>query len=147
MQIEIDGSITVADLMSTDLFTLFEDDSITLAEEIMKWRNIRHIPVINDQNELLGLITNRDILKISISTLAGISKKDQRNIHNKVTAQEIMQKKVFTVPPSTPLSQAAKILSSNKIGCLPVISSGKLVGIITEADFVKFFSKRMELCN
>ena len=79
MRSEIENSIsdlTVADLMTTDLFTLLEDDNITVADEMMRWRNIRHIPVINDQNEIVGLITNRDILGISVSTLAGISHKD-----------------------------------------------------------------------
>jgi CBS domain-containing membrane protein len=150
MKIEIENAIselTVADLMTTDLFTLFEDDNITLAEEMMKWRNIRHIPVINDKNEIVGLITSRDILKISVSTLAGISQKDQRMLHDRIQAKDVMQKKILTIPMKTPLYTAAKLLSSNKVGCLPIIGNGKLVGIITEADFVKFFTKKVDIWN
>ena len=85
------------------------------------------------ENEIVGIITNRDILRISMSTLAGISQKDQRFIHDKMKARDIMQTKILTVPENTPLFAAAKLLSNNKIGCLPIISKGKLVGIITEA--------------
>ncbi len=150
MKTEIESTInnlTVADLMTTDLFTLLEDDNVAIADEMMKWRNIRHIPVVNDQNEIVGLITNRDILKISISSLAGISLKDQRNLHHLVKAKDIMQKKILTVPENTPLYTAAKLMTTNKIGCLPIIGRGKLIGIITEADFVKFFTKKVEIWN
>lgn len=141
------SNLTVADLMTSDLFTLLEDDNITVADEMMKWRNIRHIPVVNDQFEIVGIITNRDILKISVSALAGISHRDQRSLHDKVKAKDIMQKKILTVPENTPLFTAAKLLTANKIGCLPIINKGKLVGIITEADFVKFFTKKVEFWN
>lgn len=141
------SELTVADLMTSDLFTLLEDDNITVADEMMKWRNIRHIPVVNDRFEIVGIITNRDILKISVSALAGISHRDQRTLHDKVKAKDVMQKKILTVPESTPLFTAAKLLTANKIGCLPIINKGKLVGIITEADFVKFFTKKVEFWN
>jgi CBS domain-containing membrane protein len=114
---------------------------------MMKWRNFRHIPVVNDQNEIVGIITNRDILKISVSALAGISERDQRYIHNKLKAKDVMQTKIITVPENTSLFAAAKILTTNKIGCLPIIGKGKLVGIVTEADFVKFFIKKVEFWN
>ena len=141
------SKLAVADLMTRNLFTLLEDDNVTVADEMMKWRNIRHIPVVNDKNEIVGLITNRDILKISVSALAGISQRDQREIHNKLKAKDIMQNKIVTVPENTPLFTAAKLLTTNKIGCLPIIGNGKLVGIITEADFVKFFTKKVEFWN
>lgn len=141
------SELTVSDLMTRDLFTLLEDDNVTVADEMMKWRNFRHIPVVNDQNEIVGIITNRDILKISVSALAGISQRDQRFIHNKLKAKDVMQSKIITVPENTSLFAAAKILTTNKIGCLPIISKGKLVGIVTEADFVKFFIKKVEFWN
>lgn len=141
------SELTVSDLMTRDLFTLLEDDNVTVADEMMKWRNFRHIPVVNDQNEIVGIITNRDILKISVSALAGISERDQRYIHNKLKAKDVMQSKIITVPENTSLFAAAKILTTNKIGCLPIISKGKLVGIVTEADFVKFFIKKVEFWN
>ncbi len=141
------SELTVSDLMTRDLFTLLEDDNVTVADEMMKWRNFRHIPVVNDQNEIVGIITNRDILKISVSAFAGISQRDQRFIHNKLKAKDVMQSKIITVPENTSLFAAAKILTTNKIGCLPIISKGKLVGIVTEADFVKFFIKKVEFWN
>lgn len=130
---------TVQDLMSVDLFTLLEDDNLRVADEVMKWKAIRHIPVIKDNGSLAGLITHRDLLKVSISTLAGMDKEDQNTLHQGIPASEIMNSQVMTIPPQTPLDKAAKLMFENKLGCLPVISNGKLVGIITEADFVKFF--------
>ncbi|RLA64075.1 MAG: hypothetical protein DRQ88_06590 [Epsilonproteobacteria bacterium] len=134
-----DEILLVKDLMTTDLFTLYADDSLKIAEEIMQWRNIRHIPIINYEEELVGLITHRDILKHSISTLAEISKNERDNLNNSIKMENIMHTKMITVPENTPLFTAAKIIANNKIGCLPIVQNSKLVGIITEADFVQYF--------
>jgi len=131
--------LLVKDLMTTDLFTLYADDSLKIAEEIMSWRNIRHIPIINYNDDLVGLVTHRDILKYSISSLAGISKDERDNLNSSIKMESIMQNNVLSVSENTPLFTAAKMIANNKIGCLPIVRDSKLVGIITEADFVKYF--------
>ncbi len=136
---ESESVLLVKDLMTTDLFTLYTDDSLKIAEEIMGWRNIRHIPIINYEDEIVGLVTHRDILKYSISTLAGISQNERDNLNSSIKMGNIMSTNMITVPENTPLFTAAKIIANKKIGCLPIVHGAKLVGIITEADFVQYF--------
>lgn len=136
---EADDVILVKDLMTTDLFTLYSDDSLKIADEIMQWRNIRHIPIVNYDEELVGLVTHRDILRHSISSLAGISQNERDDLNNSIKVENIMHTNMITVPENTPLFTAAKIIANNKIGCLPIVNGSKLVGIITEADFVQYF--------
>jgi predicted transcriptional regulator len=131
--------LLVKDLMTSDLFTLYSEDSLKIAEEIMQWRNIRHIPIINYEDELVGIITHRDILKHSISSLAEIPKKERDDLNHSIKIENIMHTKTISVTEYTPLFTAAKIIANNKIGCLPVVRESKLVGIITEADFVEYF--------
>ena len=133
--------LVVKDLMTTDLFTLYEDDNLKVLQEIMNWRAIRDVPVVNQKDELVGLVTHRDFLKVAISRLAGISKAEANDIYSKIRIGDIMKRNVTTVQPDTQLSEAASRMVENKYGCLPVVKDKKLIGIITEADFVKTFYK------
>lgn len=136
----MDGTLRVGDVMSTDLFTIFDDDNIQLAEDMMSWRRIRHVPVINQVGKLVGLITHRDLLKASISSLASIDRHNRRDIQSHVAATSIMTKHPKSVTPTFPLREAADLMAKNKYGCLLVVNGDELVGILTEADFVKLIS-------
>lgn len=131
----------VTELMSTDLFTLLEDDNIETLEELMKWRRIRHVPVVDLGGNLVGIVTHRDFLSVAISELARIRKGDAQKLYRKIPVREVMNRQTRTVTPDTSLSEAATILFENKLGCLPVVKGGRLVGIITEADFVRAFAQ------
>lgn len=133
--------LLVSEIMSKDLFTLFEDDTIRVLDEIMRWRAIRHIPVVNQKNELVGLVTHRDLLRLSFSALSEVDKGEQDTINEKILVGDVMQENVFSISPQIELKEAATLMLKNKFGCLPVVDqeTRKLVGIITEADFVKFF--------
>ncbi len=131
--------LLVSDLMTTDLFTLFEDDSLELTDDLMKWKEIRHIPVINQEQKLVGLVTKTDFLKVAISKLANVDPKEERHLYRQLEVQEIMGRKLITVTPQTLAEEAAKLLTDKKIGCLPVVENGHLKGIITERDYVKAF--------
>ena len=140
-QEEPKGELLVQDIMTADVFTLFEEDSLKIAEDIMDFKNIRHIPVVNCLENIVGLITHRDLLRMSISTLAGISKEATQSLNDPIKVQDVMNRQVMTVPPKTPLSKAAALMFTNKLGCLPVVHEGALVGIITEADFVRLLAE------
>jgi len=127
----------VSDIMTTDLFTLRPDHKLDLADDIMNWERIRHIPVTQGDNELCGLLTHRDLLQASFSSLAQFSSTEQRALYKEQKVREIMRKNVFTTTPSTDLRQAAATMIDEKVGCLLVVEEGKLVGIITEADFME----------
>ena len=134
--------LLVKDIMSTDLFTLYESDSVRVLDEMMKWRAVRHIPVVNDNNQVVGLVTHRDLLKLSFSSFSDIDEDVQNAINEKIPITKIMKSNVATISPNTSMKDAAQTMYKNKFGCLPVIDENdrnRLVGIITEADFVKFF--------
>ena len=127
----------VADLMSTDLVTLIEDESLAHAQRCMARGRIRHLPVVRD-GRLTGLVTHRDLLAASFSIFAEVERTEQRRIFDTVLVVEAMHRDVVTVSPDLGVSQAAKILLENKYGCLPVVDDeGVLVGIVTEADFLQ----------
>lgn len=131
-------TLSVRDLMTPKPFTIYEDDNLQLAEDMMQWRYIRHIPVIDHEGNLVGLLTHRDLLKASVSALAKFKREEMKRLNLMISAKDIMQKQVVTVSPEAQIQEAADLMLGNKFGCLPVVKKGKLIGIITEADFVKY---------
>lgn len=131
------GRMKVADLMSTDLVTLIEDETLAHAQRCMARGRIRHLPVVRD-GRLTGLVTHRDLLAASFSIFAEVERKEQRRIFDTVRVVEAMHRDVVTVSPDLGVAQAASILLENKYGCLPVVDDeGILLGIVTEADFLR----------
>jgi len=131
------AALTVRDLMSTDLVTLAEDDTLNHAQRCMARGRIRHLPVIRG-DELVGLITHRDLLAASFSIFSDVHHSEQRRVFVTVPVVELMHRDVVTVHPDQPVAEAAAILMQNKYGCLPVVDGdAKMVGIITEADFLQ----------
>jgi len=128
--------LKVRDLMTRDLFTLQETDNLALARSLMNLARIRHIPIIDQESNFIGLLTHRDILSATISKLAGVDHHTQEELDMDIPIQEIMNFRVKTVSPADSLRDAAGMLLENKFGCLPVVEKGKLVGILTEADFL-----------
>ncbi|HVI94232.1 MAG TPA: CBS domain-containing protein [Anaeromyxobacter sp.] len=121
--------ISVADLMTRDLVTVRESDDLALAESLLRLGGIRHLPVVRDR-KLVGLVTQRDVL---CSGEAG------RPGARTTQVAQIMTRELTTIRPAAPLSQAARVMLERKYGCLPVCEDdGTLVGIVTEADFVRF---------
>jgi CBS domain-containing protein len=119
----------VADFMTKDLVTVRATDDLALAEALLRLGGIRHLPVVQE-GRLVGLLTQRDLLR---SGAAGKPHARETDVREAMTADPT------TVRPATPLSQAARTMLEHKFGCLPVCDDeGKLVGIVTEADFVRF---------
>jgi CBS domain-containing membrane protein len=127
----------VRELMSTDLVTLTEDETLAHAQRCMARGRIRHLPVTRD-GHLVGLVTHRDLLAASFSIFADVDHHEQRRIFVTVPVVEAMHRDVVTVRPELEVKEAASILLENKYGCLPVVDGdGVLVGILTEADFLQ----------
>lgn len=129
--------MTVGDVMTSPVFSLRETDTLQNARELMALQRIRHVPIVSSGNTFIGLITHRDILAATISHLAEIDPETQREIDSGIPIKEIMRTDLKTVSTDTALKDAAKLLLNHKYGCLPVVDHGKLVGIVTEADFLK----------
>ncbi len=115
----------VADIMTPRILALSEADSLETARRLMEDMFIRHIPIVDREGRLAGLVTQRDLLAAS-------TRKDEN-----APIREVMRTDVTTVGPDEPLRRAAEIMIYNKFGCLPVLVDEKPVGIITETDFLK----------
>jgi CBS domain-containing membrane protein len=134
----------VNELMTSEIFTLRESDTLKTARSMMSLARIRHIPIVNDDFEFIGLVTHRDILGATISIFADVDKKTRDEIDSGIPVSEIMRTDVTVISPDTGLKDAAEILLNHKYGCLPVVKDAHLVGILTEADFLRLSIKLME---
>jgi CBS domain-containing membrane protein len=119
-------TLTVADVMSTAVIALHSKDALSAADLEMRLARIRHLPVLDDKNHVVGILSNRDLFR-------GFGGgKSSRPVH------EIMTKTVVTVREDMPAHQAAQLMLERKIGALPVIGDDQqLVGIVTETDFLR----------
>ncbi|UCE03871.1 MAG: CBS domain-containing protein [Candidatus Latescibacterota bacterium] len=128
----------VRDIMSAPVFAVSHVDTLKDVEKVMEWRHVRHVPVVDDQDELVGLITHRDLLQACVSSIAEISQREQDALLRAIPVAEIMKDAVLTVSPDENARDAAALMLDRKIGCLPVVEERRLVGILTEADFVRY---------
>jgi CBS domain-containing membrane protein len=128
---------TVADVMTTKIVTVSEQDLLESLEEQMRHLRLRHLPVVDRHSKLVGLVTHRDLMSAFASWLTD-NEAAQNAMIKQLPVRRIMQHEVLTVQPEDLLVEAGKLLWESKIGCLPVIDGqGTLVGIITEADFIR----------
>jgi len=134
----------VKNIMTKDVFTLNQLESLSAAKDLMDLARIRHIPIVDNEGKFVGLLTHRDILAATISELAGIDRETQDEIESGIPIAEIMQTDVVTVHADLSLKEAARLLLEEKYGCLPVVCEEKLCGIITEADFLRLTIDLME---
>jgi len=139
--------LKVKDIMTSPVFSLKETDSLHSARSLMDLQRIRHIPIVNLDNEFTGLVTHRDILSATISQLADLDAETQKEIDAGIPIHEIMRMDIATVEEGTSLKTAAEILLNHKYGCLPVVGNGTLVGIVTEADFLRLTISLMDGLN
>lgn len=129
--------LLVADVMTTKLITLSTHDTLKTAREIMQKARIRHLPITSGSGGFVGLLSQRDLLRATVSHFAEVEPDVREQIEAGIPISEVMEVEVLTVPPDMPLAQAGELLLAHKFGCLPVLERGQLRGILTEADFVK----------
>lgn len=129
--------LTTRDLMTEDIIALRDSDSLFEAQKAMEQARIRHLPIIDAAGAFVGLLTHRDLLAASVSRLADIDQATQEEIYAAIPIHEVMRADVAMATPELPLRQAAEVLLTQKYGCLPVVESGKLVGILTASDFIR----------
>lgn len=135
----------VADIMTRRVVTLIETQGLQPIAPGMQRYRFRHLPVIDEEGKLVGLVTQRDILRASASDLEDDAAGRTQSLHERFTVADVMTRDVVTVGPDTPLAQAGRLLWERKLGCLPVTEDdGVLVGIVTEADFVMLAVRLLE---
>jgi len=125
----------VRDHMTAKVFTIRMDKKLLAVDEIMGWAHIRHVPVVDEKGKLVGLLSQRDVLRSNLSDLAS-TQVDRRNQLGHVTLAQVMRRDVLTIGPGESVQSAARLMRKHKYGCLPVVEDGRLVGIITEHDLL-----------
>lgn len=128
---------TVGDVMSRKIVTVTEKDVLETAEYGMSRMRFRHLPVVDAQGKLVGLLSHGDLLHAASSTLSEMEAERNALILQQ-PIRRIMQREVLTVQPNDSLIEAGKVLWESKIGCLPVVDEqGALLGMITKSDFIR----------
>lgn len=127
----------VEEFMTTDLFTVHDDEPIDLVASLMSWKRVRHIPVEDEQGRLVGLVSSIDVLRqiewiVSEGTTGPIS------------VGSVMVTNPLSVPPETPTLEAIALMRRERVDCLPVVKEGRLIGIVTERDFINLAAKLLE---
>jgi acetoin utilization protein AcuB len=127
----------VGERMTRNLVTIGDDASIDEALQVMRERQVRRLPVVDKAGKMIGIVSDKDLLHAAPSPAASLSIYEMHYLLSKLTVKRVMSTPVITVGPDTALEEAARIMADNKIGGLPVIQDGRLIGIITETDVFK----------
>jgi CBS domain-containing membrane protein len=130
--------LTVEQVMSRHILSIKEEDNLAAAYDIMVAAAVRHVPVVNDKKELVGLISQTDLVQHAMAKLEGLTADEKERELSKIKAGDIMVKNVKHAYLAQDIREAGKMMLDNKYGCLPVLRGMELVGILTEADFVKY---------
>ena len=121
---------TIEQIMTTELFTVLEDDPVKLVAQMMKWRNIRHVPVENKKGEFCGVISCKSLLL---------------NDEKKDSAKDIISEHLVPIHPSTQTMEAIQLMKKESVDCLPVLVGKQLVGLVTEKDFIEVAAAYLKL--
>jgi CBS domain-containing membrane protein len=130
----------VRDLMTTDVVTVGRNEKLLIADDVMRLGRIRHLPVVDDDGSLAGIVSQRDLFHNGLLRALGYGTHAQREALDMVVVKEAMKTEVETIGPDVPLVDAARRMLELKIGCLVVVDAGRIAGILTESDFVKLFA-------
>ncbi len=123
----------VRDIMPVHMVTISESDTLSTVEDIMTLGRVRHMPVVHG-GKLVGVVSERDLLRASLSNLSGIDDGRRRAFLHGVEIARVMSAPPVVVHPEETVEAAARLMAENKIGCLPVVDNDRLLGLITETD-------------
>jgi len=129
----------VSKIMTRNPVFIHPELSLSDARSLMDKEKIGHLPVLNKNNDLMGLITSVDLKKAGPSPATSLDMYEISYLLSKITVENVMVKKVITVDENEKIEEAARIMADNGIGCLPVMNGALLVGIITDSDIFHFF--------
>jgi acetoin utilization protein AcuB len=123
----------VRDIMTKNVITITSDTYVLDTERIMDQNRIGRLPVVDD-GELVGIVTKNDVLKASPTSTTPTNQRHLFYLMSKLTVKEIMKTTILKISPDTPIEKAIAIAQKNKVGSLPVVEEGKVIGILTTND-------------
>ncbi|HCU24447.1 MAG TPA: hypothetical protein DF383_05455 [Deltaproteobacteria bacterium] len=132
------GKIKVRDLMTKRVFSIQADEDLARLNDLMGEIHVRHVPVVDDEGAVIGIVSHRDLLRSALDTGGMLPVSEQRDLLKNTLVREVMVTEVETTDPEQDIQEAGRLMLDNKLGCLPVVEGDRLVGILTEADFVKY---------
>ena len=127
----------VREIMMGSPVTLKPEDTLDLANDVISLGRIRHIPVV-EEGRLVGIVTERDLIGAAASQIFGLKQKSKSALLKSVLIKEVMKKRVVTAAPETPIRDVAHLMAEKKIGCVPVVSAGVVVGLVTTTDILRY---------
>lgn len=137
------SNLRVRDLMTSNVLVVGPDDPVTKIRDLMADRHIRHVPVV-DGEDLVGVVSDRDLLARALGSDTDLPLSLQAELFDADKVRDVMTWDVETIDVDDDVTTAAQVMLDNKYGCLPVLEEGKLAGILTEADFVRFVAVSAE---
>lgn len=133
-------NLLVRDLMRTEVVTLDESDDLRLADDIMRLGRIRHMPVTSG-GRLVGILSQRDLFRAAVSSVIRLKATEQRSWLASVPVKEVMVTEIVMASPEAPIGEAVDLMLERKIGCLPVVDQGRLVGLLSESDCLRLLGR------
>ena len=133
--------LRVRDVMSREVHTVKRNDELAIADTLMKQERVRHLPVLDEHGEVCAVVSQRDLFRGALLRALGYGSRAEELMLKQVAVKEAMSAEIQTTAPDTPVADAARVMIERKIGCLPVIENGRLVGIVTETDFVRLVAE------
>jgi CBS domain-containing protein len=131
--------LRVRDLMTWEVVTVLPDTDTEAAWDLMSERQLRHLIVVDQDGELRGVISHRDLLRHALIEQSDVPRYVERQLLERTPVRDVMVQPAVTADPEQDVGEAARILFDNKIGCLPVVEGSRVIGILTESDFVRWF--------
>ncbi|HYV56687.1 MAG TPA: CBS domain-containing protein [Candidatus Nitrosopolaris sp.] len=136
----------VRDLMRREVVTLAAGGTLDVADGIMRLGRIRHLPVLSE-GLVVGIVSQRDLFRATVSSLLQFRREAEREWLSRIPVQAVMTSHVFTVGPSIALRAAVGIMLEKRIGCLPVVEDGRLVGLLSESDCLRHLAHLLAIAE
>jgi len=133
--------LLVADLMTEKTVFRRAGDSLEALYDAMGEYGIRHIPIVDSEQKVIGVVSQLDLFRSCLYLTDQLHLSQVREYLRNTLAQEVMSRSVETIDPSEPIREAGLKMLENKFSCLPVVEGEKLIGILTESDFVRYLSQ------
>lgn len=131
------SALRVRDIMSTEVHVVRRNDELAVADSLMKQGRIRHLPVLDEDGLVCAVVSQRDLFRGALLRALGYGSRAEDSMLRQVPVKAAMSGELYSTSPDTPIAAAARVMIDRKVGCLPVLEAGKLVGIVTESDFVR----------
>jgi CBS-domain-containing membrane protein len=134
-------ALQVKDIMTREVQSVGRNDQLAVADTLMKQSRIRHLPVLDGDGMVCAVVSQRDLFRGALLRALGFGGRAEDTMLRQVAVKEVMSDKIHTATPDTPVAEAARVMIDRKIGCLPVVEGQKLVGLVTETDFVRLVAE------